>query len=127
MLADDATFWPCSPRALSSLKVIRDHFKNFFLLSKNFRDKQPPYYGFFIEDEFIGGHVSLCTINRFISQTHPVSQPQFFASFNLAKQLYDALMIWDRIGYIDVTLVSLKFWKQFDLGYPHHGTHWQGA
>lgn len=44
-----------------------------------------------------------------------VSQPQFFASFNAAEQLYDALITWDRIGFIDVTPVSLKFWKQFDL------------
>jgi hypothetical protein len=29
---------------------------------------------------------------------------QFFASFNLAKQLYDVLMTWDRIGYIDIML-----------------------
>jgi hypothetical protein len=28
--------------------------------------------------------------------------------------LYDALITWDLIGYIDVTSVSLKFWKQFD-------------
>ena len=113
---DDATFQPCSPRALSSLKVVGDHFKDFFPLSKNFTDKQPPYYGFFTEDQFIGGHVSLRAVNGSISRTHLVSQPQFFASFNSAEQLYDALMTWDRIGYIDVTPVSLKFWKQFDQG-----------
>jgi hypothetical protein len=28
--------------------------------------------------------------------------------------LYQALTTWDMIGYIDVTPVSLKFWKQFD-------------
>jgi glucoamylase len=28
--------------------------------------------------------------------------------------LYDALITWDLIGYIDVTPVSLKFWNQFD-------------
>ena len=28
--------------------------------------------------------------------------------------MYDALITWDSIGYIDVTPVSLKFWKQFD-------------
>lgn len=28
--------------------------------------------------------------------------------------MYDALITWDIIGYIDVTPVSLKFWKQFD-------------
>jgi len=54
---DDATFQPCSPRALSSLKVVGDHFKAFFPISRNFTDKQPPFYGFFTEDEFIGGHV----------------------------------------------------------------------
>jgi glucoamylase len=59
---DDATFQPCSPRALSSLKVVGDHFKAFFPLSRNFTDKQPPYYGFFTEDQFIGGHVSLPTL-----------------------------------------------------------------
>jgi hypothetical protein len=56
---DDATFQPCSPRALSSLKVVGDRFKEFFPISRNFTDKQPPYFGFFTEDKFIGGHVSL--------------------------------------------------------------------
>jgi glucoamylase len=55
---DDATFQPCSPRALSSLKAVGDRFRAFFPLSRNFTEKQPPYYGFFTEDEFIGGHVS---------------------------------------------------------------------
>jgi glucoamylase len=55
---DDATFQPCSPRALSSLKVVGDRFKEFFPVSRNFTKDQPPYYGFFTEDEFIGGHVS---------------------------------------------------------------------
>ena len=56
---DDATFQPCSPRALSSLKVVGDRFKVFFPVSQNFTREQPPYYGFFTEDEFIGGHVSV--------------------------------------------------------------------
>jgi glucoamylase len=54
---DDATFQPCSPRALSSLKVVGDHFKEFFPISQNYTEKQPPFYGFFTEDQFIGGHV----------------------------------------------------------------------
>jgi glucoamylase len=93
---DDATFQPCSPRALSSLKVVGDHFKAFFPISQNYTDKQPPFYGFFTEDEFIGGH------------------PQFFSSFNSAEQLYDALITWDLIGSVSVTKVDLKFWRQFD-------------
>jgi hypothetical protein len=54
---DDATFQPCSPRALSSLKVVGDHFKEFFPISRSFPPTRPPFYGFFTEDEFIGGHV----------------------------------------------------------------------
>src|SRR6266702_3995014 len=56
---DDATFQPCSPRALSSLKVVGDRFKEFFPLSRNFTRNQPPDFGFFTEDQFIGGHVSV--------------------------------------------------------------------
>jgi glucoamylase len=106
---DNMVFQPCSPHTLSSLKVIGDRFKN-FPLSRNFMDKQPPYYGFFMEDQFIGGCVSLCAVNRFISpaQTHPVSQPQFFAPFNSAKQLYGAPMRWGRTGYTDATPVAGK-------------------
>jgi glucoamylase len=55
---DDATFQPCSPRALSSLKVVGDRFKELFPLSRNFTSKQPPYFGLFTEDQFIGGNVS---------------------------------------------------------------------
>jgi len=111
---DDATFQPCSPRALSSLKVVGDRFKAFFPLSQNFTEEQPPYFGFFTEDEFIGGHVSPSDVRRVTPPTYHVPQPQFFSSFNSAEQLYDALTTWDMIGYIDVTPVSLKFWKQFD-------------
>ncbi|KAI0267065.1 Six-hairpin glycosidase-like protein [Gloeopeniophorella convolvens] len=93
---DDATFQPCSPRALSSLKVVGDHFKAFFPISQDFPPDRPPYYGFFTEDKFIGGH------------------PQFFASFNAAEQLYDALITWDLLGQLSVTRLDLKFWRQFD-------------
>ena len=61
---DDATFQPCSPRALSSLKAVGDRFRAFFPLSQNFTERQPPYFGFFTEDEFIGGHVSSSDFRR---------------------------------------------------------------
>ena len=70
---DDATFQPCSPRALSSLKVVGDRFKAFFPLSQNFTERQPPYFGFFTEDEFIGGHVSPSDVRRINTPTYNVS------------------------------------------------------
>ncbi|KAI0046328.1 glycoside hydrolase family 15 protein [Auriscalpium vulgare] len=93
---DAATFQPCSDRALSSLKVVGDRFKANFPISKDIPDHKPGFYGFFIEDKFIGG------------------QPQFFSTFNQAEQLYDALATWEKLGGLEITDVSLKFFRQFD-------------
>jgi len=67
-------------------------------VSKGIPEGKPGYYGFFTEDEFLGG------------------QPQFFATFNIAEVLYDALHTWDYIGYLEVTPVSLKFFKPIVRG-----------
>ncbi|KAH8995264.1 hypothetical protein EDB86DRAFT_3077751 [Lactarius hatsudake] len=100
---DDATFQPCSPRALSSLKVVGDRCKGLYPLGRNFKLHGRTSRGFFAEDVFIGGHV-----------------PQLFAAFNSAEQLFDAFITWDDLfGYIKVTPVSLKFWEQ------HSGSHVQ--
>ena len=39
---------------------------------------------------------------------------QYFASLNVAEQIFDALITWDLIGSLDITKVSLKFFRQFD-------------
>jgi glucoamylase len=44
------------------------------------------------------------------------SQVQYSASFNVAEQIFDALITWDKIGQLEVTGVSLKFFRQFDKG-----------
>ena len=41
-------------------------------------------------------------------------QPQYFGSFHAAEQLFDALTTWELIGELDVTDLSLKFFRQFD-------------
>ncbi|KAI9457415.1 Six-hairpin glycosidase-like protein [Russula earlei] len=93
---DPKTFQPCSDRALSSLKVVGDAFRKIFPIDQTLPPDQFPYFGFFIEDELFGGQV------------------QYFASFNVAEQIYDALITWDIIGKLDVTKVSLEFFRQFD-------------
>ncbi|KAI0044584.1 glycoside hydrolase family 15 protein [Auriscalpium vulgare] len=93
---DPLTFQPCSDRALSALKVVGDKFKAMFPLTDNTPADKPGWFGFFTEDEFIGG------------------QPQFFSTFNAAEQLYAALNTWDKIGSLTITPVSLKFFVQFD-------------
>ncbi|KAF8259961.1 Six-hairpin glycosidase-like protein [Lactarius quietus] len=93
---DSATFQPCSDRALSSLKVVGDAFKELFPINQQLPSDQSPYFGFFLEDQLYGGHV------------------QYFATFNIAEQIFDALITWDLIGSLSVTKVSLKFFQQFD-------------
>jgi glucoamylase len=39
---------------------------------------------------------------------------QYFASFNVAEQIFDALITWNIVGELEVTNVSLKFFQQFD-------------
>jgi glucoamylase len=38
------------------------------------------------------------------------------ASFNVAEQIFDALITWNTIGQLEVTRVSLKFFRQLDKG-----------
>jgi glucoamylase len=99
---DDATFQPCSPRALSSLKVVGDHFKEFFPISRNFSGDQPPFFGFFTEDQFLGGHVS---------GSSPEISPH---RQRLSRHAAAILLV------LDVTRTDIKFWRQFrvDLAVP---------
>jgi glucoamylase len=39
---------------------------------------------------------------------------QYFASFNVAEQIFDALITWDMLGELEVTGVSLKFFRDVD-------------
>ncbi|KAI0062578.1 Six-hairpin glycosidase [Artomyces pyxidatus] len=93
---DPLTFQPCSDKALASLKFITDEFRQLWPISRKWPKDQPALLGFFLEDQFIGG------------------QPQFFSTFNAAEQLYDALSTWNKIGGLEVTKISLKFFQQFD-------------
>jgi glucoamylase len=55
---DPVTFQPCSDRALSSLKVVGDAFKQLFPINQQPPSDQFPYFGFYLEDQLYGGQVS---------------------------------------------------------------------
>ena len=112
---DPVTFQPCSDRALSSLKVVGDAFKELFPINKQLSPNQSPYFGFFLEDQLYGGQVKrqLAFSLPFLADYDPL-QVQYFASFNVAEQIFDALITWNIIGKLEVTKVSLKFFQQFD-------------
>ena len=55
---DSATFQPCSDRALSSLKVLGDAFKEIMPIADRLPPDQPSaLLGAFYEEEVFGGHV----------------------------------------------------------------------
>ena len=54
---DPKTFQPCSDRALSSLKVVGDAFRESYPINKKLPPDQFPYYGMFLEDQLNGGQV----------------------------------------------------------------------
>src|SRR6266404_1897698 len=82
---DDATFQPCSPRALSNLKVVGDRYKEVFPLSRNFTSRQPPFYGFFAEDQFLGGHVSVQRSSRFFDLSPLSTAASILLLFQLGR------------------------------------------
>ena len=54
---DPVTFQPCSDRALSTLKVVGDAFRELFPINKELPSNQSPFFGFFLEDKLYGGQV----------------------------------------------------------------------
>jgi glucoamylase len=56
---DSATFQPCSDRALSSLKVLGDAFKEIFPITEHLHPDQPSVLlgPFYYEEQLFGGHV----------------------------------------------------------------------
>ncbi|KAI0064097.1 hypothetical protein BV25DRAFT_1914745 [Artomyces pyxidatus] len=92
---DVNTFQPCSDRALSSLKVTFDRFKELYPIAKDIPKGKPGPAGMYYEDPLGGG------------------QPWFFSIFGAAEQLYDSLWTWQKLGYLRITHVSLPFFKTF--------------
>ena len=54
---DPETFQPCSDRALSSLKVVGDAFREIYPINQVLPSDQFPYFGCFIEDNLYEGQV----------------------------------------------------------------------
>ena len=57
---DSATFQPCSDRALSNLKVVGDAFAKMFSFTQSHPpDQRGAFFGFYIGEQLLGGHVRL--------------------------------------------------------------------
>ncbi|OKL59128.1 Glucoamylase [Talaromyces atroroseus] len=98
---DDATFQPCSDKALANHKGVTDSFRDVFSLNANISAGSAVAVGRYPEDVYQGGN------------------PWYLATTAAAEQLYDAIYQWKKIGSIDITSTSLAF---FQAIYPSAAT-----
>ncbi|KAF8158198.1 glucoamylase [Crassisporium funariophilum] len=91
---DAATFQPCSDKALSNLKVYVDSFRSIYAINSGVASNAAVATGRYPEDTFYGGN------------------PWYLTTMAVAEQLYDALIVWKKLGSIQVTTTSLAFFQQ---------------
>ncbi|EIW59392.1 glucoamylase G2 [Trametes versicolor FP-101664 SS1] len=92
---DANTFQPCSDKALSNLKVYVDSFRSIYSINSGIAANAAVATGRYPEDSYQGGN------------------PWYLTTIAVSEQLYDALIVWDKLGSLNVTAVSLPFFQQF--------------
>ncbi|KAJ5546967.1 hypothetical protein N7494_004552 [Penicillium frequentans] len=90
---DDATFQPCSARALSNHKLVVDSFRSIYSVNSGKSAGDAVAIGRYAEDTYQGGN------------------PWYLATLAAAEQLYDALLQWNKQGSLAVTQTSLPFFQ----------------
>ncbi|KAI0357455.1 glucoamylase [Trametes cingulata] len=95
---DAVTFQPCSDKALSNLKVYVDAFRSIYSINSGIASNAAVATGRYPEDSYMGGN------------------PWYLTTSAVAEQLYDALIVWNKLGALNVTSTSLPFFQQFSSG-----------
>ncbi|EEA23089.1 glycoside hydrolase 15 protein [Talaromyces marneffei ATCC 18224] len=98
---DDATFQPCSAKALANHKAVTDSFRSVYTLNSGIAAGSAVAVGRYAEDVYQGGN------------------PWYLSTTAAAEQLYDAIYQWNKIGSITITSVSLGFFRDI---YPSAAT-----
>lgn len=89
----DATFQPCSARALANHKAVVDSFRTIYTVNKGRTAGKAAAVGRYSEDVYYNGN------------------PWYLATMAAAEQLYSAVYQWQKIGSITVNDVSLPFFR----------------
>lgn len=90
---DSVTFQPCSDKALSNHKAYVDSFRDVYDINKGTEQGKAVAVGRYSEDVYYNGN------------------PWYLANFAAAEQLYDAIYVWKKQESIEVTELSLPFFK----------------
>jgi glucoamylase len=89
----DATFQPCSPRALANLLEVVESFRNVYQINSNRGPNAALAVGRYSEDVYYDGN------------------PWYLTTLAAAEQLYAALYQWNRIGALTINSVSLPLFQ----------------
>jgi glucoamylase len=93
---DPFTFQPCSDKALSNLLVYVSAFRDIYPINSGIATNAAVATGRYPEDIYQGGN------------------PWYLTTLAVAEQLYDALIVWNAQGYLNVTSTSLTFFQLFE-------------
>ncbi|KAF9013323.1 glucoamylase [Cyathus striatus] len=92
---DANTFQPCSDKALANHKAYVDVFRSIYAINSGIASNAAVATGRYAEDVYYGG------------------QPWYLTTAAAAQQLYYALTVWNSTGSLQVTDISLEFFRQF--------------
>lgn len=90
------TFQPCSEGALANHKAVTDAFRGTYALNRGLPSGAAVAVGRYTEDVYFGGN------------------PWYLTTLAAAEQLYDALIVWKRQGFVDVTPISYPFFRDLN-------------
>ena len=83
---DPVTFQPCSDRALSTLKVVTHAHMDIFPFIQNLLPNQPPaFYGFFLEETALGGHVRTWPLSHDIGRLNHIRLGTIFRNLRRCR------------------------------------------
>jgi glucoamylase len=104
----DATFQPCSARALANHKAVTDSFRSVYAVNRGIAQGKAVAVGRYSEDVYYNGN------------------PWYLATLAAAEQLYSALYQWDKQASITINSVSLPFFRDL-LPSVATGTYAKGS
>ncbi|KHJ30034.1 putative glycoside hydrolase family 15 protein [Erysiphe necator] len=92
---DSLTFQPCSDLALANHKVVTDSFRSIYPINFGISQGKAVSVGRYPEDIYYKGN------------------PWYLTTLAAAEQLYDALYVWEKFKFINITNISLHFFQDF--------------
>ncbi|PAV20912.1 glucoamylase [Pyrrhoderma noxium] len=92
---DAATFQPCSDKALANLVAYVNAFRSIYSINSGIASNAAVATGRYPEDSYYSGN------------------PWYLTTLAVSEQLYDAIIVWNAAGSLNVTSISQPFFALF--------------